>query len=223
MLVNNNCYLCIFLSWFRRDYLFTGGSVILNLSHILPGSKNLICFYKHGAFVFTWYQIMYWSCAGFVCIIVIFLISCLDSHSDGTHSPQSIHCWANDATLHFSKLALMKKQTHLGWPEDEYIFSKMSFLGELMKPYCKVLPICSGFRLKENVASELAWRCHHSVHENRHNVSDSADVKQKKDWSQFSMQIHARKITSHYSEYICPCDIITVVPSWILNVPLDLH
>ncbi len=30
-------------------------------------------------------------------------ISCLDSHSDGTHSLQSIHCWASDAMLHFSK------------------------------------------------------------------------------------------------------------------------
>ncbi len=28
-------------------------------------------------------------------------ISCLDSHSDGTHSLQSIHCWASDAMLHF--------------------------------------------------------------------------------------------------------------------------
>ncbi len=30
-------------------------------------------------------------------------ISCLDSHSDGTHSLQSIHCWASDGMLHFSK------------------------------------------------------------------------------------------------------------------------
>ncbi len=30
-------------------------------------------------------------------------ISCLDSHSDGTHSLQSIHCWASDAMTHFSK------------------------------------------------------------------------------------------------------------------------
>ncbi len=30
-------------------------------------------------------------------------ISCLDSHSDGTHSPQRIHCWDSDAMLHFSK------------------------------------------------------------------------------------------------------------------------
>ncbi len=38
-------------------------------------------------------------------------ISCLDSHSDGTHSLQSIHWWASD--VHFSKSVLMKKQTHL--------------------------------------------------------------------------------------------------------------
>ncbi len=30
-------------------------------------------------------------------------ISCLDSHSDGTHSLQSIHCWASDGIIHFSK------------------------------------------------------------------------------------------------------------------------
>ncbi len=30
-------------------------------------------------------------------------ISCLDSHSDGTHSLQRIHCWESDAVLHFSK------------------------------------------------------------------------------------------------------------------------
>ncbi len=30
-------------------------------------------------------------------------ISCLDSHSDGTHSLQRIHCWTSDVMLHFSK------------------------------------------------------------------------------------------------------------------------
>ncbi len=30
-------------------------------------------------------------------------ISCLDSHSDGTHSLQSIHWWGSGGTLHFSK------------------------------------------------------------------------------------------------------------------------
>ncbi len=30
-------------------------------------------------------------------------ISCLDSHSDGTHSLQRIYCWVSDLMLHFSK------------------------------------------------------------------------------------------------------------------------
>ncbi len=39
---------------------------------------------------------MDWSGVGYLWNIVMFLISCLDSHSDGTHSLQSIHCWASD-------------------------------------------------------------------------------------------------------------------------------
>ncbi len=48
-----------------------------------------------------------------------YFISCIDSHSDGTHSLQRIHWWASDGMLHLSKYILMKKQTHLhlGWPE----------------------------------------------------------------------------------------------------------
>ncbi len=51
-------------------------------------------------------------------------ISCLDSHSDGTHSLQRIHWCASDVMLNFSKSVLTEKQTHLhlGWPEGEYIF-----------------------------------------------------------------------------------------------------
>ncbi len=65
-------------------------------------------------------------------------ISCLDSHSDGTHSLQRIHCWASDGMLNLSKSVLIKKQTHLhlGWPEGMHIFSKISFLGELFFQNC---------------------------------------------------------------------------------------
>ncbi len=62
----------------------------------------------------------------------VFII-CLDSRSDGTHSLQRIHCWASDVMLHFSKPALMKKQTnlHFGWP---YRVNKYSaFLGEPLR------------------------------------------------------------------------------------------
>ncbi len=50
-------------------------------------------------------------------------ISCFDSHSDGTHSLQSIHWETSDGILNFS--VPMKKQTHLqlGWLVDEYIYS----------------------------------------------------------------------------------------------------
>ncbi len=52
-------------------------------------------------------------------------ISCLDSHSDGTHSLH-IHWWACNVMLNFSKSVLMKKQIHLrhGWPDGEDILSK---------------------------------------------------------------------------------------------------
>ncbi len=61
-------------------------------------------------------------------------ISCLDSHSDGTHSLQSIHWWASD--VHFFRSVLTKKQTHLhlGWPEGEQV----TVLGEL---FLKCKPI----------------------------------------------------------------------------------
>ncbi len=35
--------------------------------------------------------------------IVIIFTSCLDSHSDGTHSLQKIHWWASDTILNFFK------------------------------------------------------------------------------------------------------------------------
>ncbi len=63
------------------------------------------------------------------CGLLWCFISCLDSHSDGTHSLQMIQC-VSDVMLNFSKSVPMKKQTqiHIGWPKGKYIFSKCSFL-----------------------------------------------------------------------------------------------
>ncbi len=70
-------------------------------------------------------------------------ISCLDSHSDGTHSLQRTHWWASDVMLHFS--ILMNKQTslslHLGLPEGEYIFNKIHFWEKDFKMY-KTWAVC---------------------------------------------------------------------------------
>ncbi len=46
---------------------------------------------------------------------VKFLISCLDSHSNGTLSLQMIHWWSSNVMLNLFKSVLMKKQTHLSW------------------------------------------------------------------------------------------------------------
>ncbi len=47
-----------------------------------------------------------------------------------------IHCRVSIgeqiSMLDFSKSVPMKKQSHLGWPEGEYIFRKRSFLDELL-------------------------------------------------------------------------------------------
>ncbi len=40
-------------------------------------------------------------------------ISCLDSHSDGTHSLQRIHWW--DTMLHFWKKLIYVLEGHFGW------------------------------------------------------------------------------------------------------------
>ncbi len=56
-------------------------------------------------------------------------ISCLDSHSDGTHSLQRIHWWASDAT--FLQICSDKNKLIYILDEGESVFSKLSFLGEL--------------------------------------------------------------------------------------------
>ncbi len=56
---------------------------------------------------------------GVVWITCDVFISCLGSHSDGTHSLQRIHWWASDVILHFSKSVLMNKLIYIwmtwGW------------------------------------------------------------------------------------------------------------
>ncbi len=42
---------------------------------------------------------MDWSGVDYCDVFII----CLDSHSDGTHSLQGIHCWDTDAETHFYK------------------------------------------------------------------------------------------------------------------------
>ncbi len=53
-------------------------------------------------------------CVDYLWIIVMFLFSCLDSHSDGTHSLQRIHWWATVMNCYISP-----KSDEETWPEGE--------------------------------------------------------------------------------------------------------
>ncbi len=77
--------------------------------------------YKHAAFSLHRMLIDALDSCGLLVDHCEVFISCLDSHSDGTHSSQRIQWGVNDVMLNFSKSVLMKKQTHLnlGWPERE--------------------------------------------------------------------------------------------------------
>ncbi len=55
-------------------------------------------------------DVNWWT--GVVWITCDVFISCLDSHSDGTHSLQSIHCWDSDAETHFYK---PDEETNSSW------------------------------------------------------------------------------------------------------------
>ncbi len=60
-------------------------------------------------------------------------ISCLDSHSDGTHSLQRTHWWASDVMLNFTK-SVMKKLIYILDGLRVSIFSRFSFLGHWTLP-----------------------------------------------------------------------------------------
>ncbi len=125
------------LIWEVMDF-FTGGSVII-MEPCTFWPEATVKSWKPWWWIFVLqtqsfsFDYVLTDGLGYLWIIVMFLISCLDSHSDGTHSLQRIHWWKSDVMLHFSKYVLMKKQTHLhlGSPEGKYIFSKFSFLDEL--------------------------------------------------------------------------------------------
>ncbi len=102
--VCKRCLICADFSPDSDQNTFTGGRVIMDYGLLFRKEAMLkLSFSLHKTLT-----------DGVVWIMWCF-ISCLDSHSDGTHSLQSIHWLASD---------LMKKQTrlHLGWFEGEEIF-----------------------------------------------------------------------------------------------------
>ncbi len=83
--------------------LFTGGSIIMDyiLSRILVKNVLMLDLFQllSSQDVNWWTEVVWITCGLLWCFI-----SCLDSHSDGTHSLQSIHCWDTDAVTHFLQI-----------------------------------------------------------------------------------------------------------------------
>ncbi len=83
--------LCRFLSWFRPEHFYTTRSNIMyywqwfEIKNILMMDLFLLSSQDDGL---EWCGLLVDYCDVF--------ISCSDSHSDGTHSLQSIHCWDSD-------------------------------------------------------------------------------------------------------------------------------
>ncbi len=112
-----------YLMWGQLEMeFFTGGNVIIDRS-ILARSKGLKLQCLNNGFVS--YKLN--SCGLLVNYCEVF-ISCLDSHSDGTHSLQRIHWWASDIMQHFSK---SDKETNSFTSLMNWGWVNFTFLGEL--------------------------------------------------------------------------------------------
>ncbi len=115
----------IFLSWFRQNWCFSLEKAILWIMNSYLSRKQwfednnvlMMDLYitKTDNFWLHKLDLMDCSCVDYCDVF----ISCLNTHSDGTHSLQWIHWWASDGMLHLSKSVPMMKK-------GEYILSTFS-------------------------------------------------------------------------------------------------
>ncbi len=94
--------------WIVMWETFTGGSIIMDYGLNRSNSFKLkaswwICFLQTHSFCLLQMLTDGLEWCGLLVDYCDVFISCLDSHSNGTHSLQSIHWWARDVMLHFSK------------------------------------------------------------------------------------------------------------------------
>ncbi len=101
-----SCSLEEVLLWIMDNFLARSNS--LKLKHLNDGFVS----YKRANFHLLtdgleWCELLVDYCDVF--------ISCLDSHSDGTHSLQRIHWWATDVMIHFSKSETNSSTSWMAW------------------------------------------------------------------------------------------------------------
>ncbi len=93
-----NKYVAVF--WWERQqqmHFFTGGRVIMDYGLYYDSSWWWICFLQTRTLCLLQMLTDGLEWCGLLVDYCDVFISCLDSHSDGTHSLQSIHCWDTDA------------------------------------------------------------------------------------------------------------------------------
>ncbi len=128
--------------------------------------------WKGSSFIPSFLCMQHHKCARRVnwvhCVLLWCFISCLDSHSDGTHSLQRIHWWTSE--IHFSKPIPMTEQTHLHpeLPEGEYIFlGDFNFLWSITLQYTQCTYSLKEFMTKVALLrplSYLAQRCYCNIY-----------------------------------------------------------
>ncbi len=118
MYLFRTCNRCLIRAYFSPDsdkIIFQLKKAILSIEDSYKKGLNYELFYHEQSLWIT-----YIICGLLWCVFV----SNLDSHFDGTHSLQRIHCFASDVILNIFTYFPLKKQTHLhlGWPEAENTF-----------------------------------------------------------------------------------------------------
>ncbi len=111
---------------FRPDHFFTGGSVIMDYGLVFYLKTSWwICFLQTRSFCLLKMLTDGLEWCGLLVDYCDVFISCLDSHSDGIHSLQRIHCWDTDAVLHFSK---SDEETNSSTVREKIIWSPADFV-----------------------------------------------------------------------------------------------
>ncbi len=109
---------------------------------------------------------MDWTGVDYLWIIVMFLSSCLDSHSDGTHSLQRIHWWTNNVMLHFSKSneETNSSTSWMTWGRGWAHFQQMFIFGWTPLLIHVTLHTHSSFKTRRRPQKLLnGYKCHHLI------------------------------------------------------------
>ncbi len=121
-------------------------------------------------------------------------ISCLDSHSDGTHSLHSIHCWVSDAMLNFFWQICSDKETYTSWMAWGWVhFQQTHFLVnysfKLLYLWFSDVWVTAEL-LKRTSVCVIFYHC----------VSDTLS-ESRRNWRQCILVETVLKSTSHHNEF----------------------